>query len=393
MLSIGTIGLPAADHEDVDLLAAIELSLKRWRVAVASPASDKLIRKDIAGGDAAELVQWLEQWRSDNVRRLGRPVAVTVCYEAGRDGFWLARFLNARGITVVVIDPASLQVNRRARRAKTDRLDAEGMLRALRRHVWGEPRVFSVVRPPSPADEDSRCLTREREALLKERTRAVNAAKALLVAQGIRTFGPTGRGWLDRMAAMRTGDDRPLGDHLRHRLARIARRLDEVARQIKEVDAELAALDRKRASDRSAGSATISATIAARLCRVVGIGMASAMVLEEEAFHRTFPNRRHVAAYAGLTPTPFQSGQSAREQGISKAGNPRLRRLMIELSWLWLRYQPDSPLTKWFQARVGDARGRVRRVAITAVARKLLITLWRYVTLGVLPDGTRLSSA
>jgi len=388
MCNIGTTGLPAAEHEDMAVLAAIELSLKRWRVAAMSAASNKLMRVDIAGGGAAELSQRLEHWRSEAARRLGRPVAVTVCYEAGRDGFWLARYLEARGITVLVIDPASLQVNRRARRVKTDRLDAEGMLRALRRHCWGEPRVFSVVRPPSPADEDSRCLTREREALLKERTRHVNAAKALLIAQGIRTVGSTRHGWLERMAELQTGDGRPLGENLRHRLARLARRLDEVARQIKEVEAELLALDRKRAADLPAGSATI----AARLCRLVGIGMASAMVLEEEAFHRTFPNRRHVAAYAGLAPTPFQSGESAREQGISKAGNPRLRRLLIELSWLWLRYQPDSPLSKWFQARVGDARGRVRRVAITAVARKLLITLWHYVTLGVLPDGTRLSS-
>lgn len=389
MHGIDTNGLPAAGTEDVGVLASIELSLKRWRVVAVSPAAATLIRLDLAGGDAAGLVQRLERWRSDCLRRLNRPVAVTVCYESGRDGFWLARFLEARGVRVIVIDPASLQVNRRARRAKSDRLDAEGMLRALRRHCWGEAKVFSVVRPPSPEDEDSRCLTREREALLKERTRHVNAAKALLTGQGIRDFGPVRHGWLERMAAMETGDGRPLGEHLRHRLARLARRLDEVAQQIKEVEAELADLDRRRAASLPAGSATI----AARLCRLAGIGMASAMVLEEEAFHRPFPNRRHVAAYAGLTPTPFQSGQSSREQGIAKAGNPRLRRLLVELSWLWLRYQPDSALSKWFQARVGEARGRVRRIAITAVARKLLIALWRYVTSGVLPEGARLSAA
>lgn len=389
MRSIGTTGLPVAHDEDVQVLASMELSLKRRRVASVSPAEDKLNRLDLPGGDAAGLLHRLERLRSDCVRHLGRRVGVTVCCEAGRDGFWLARYLEAHGITVVVIDPASLQVNRRARRAKTDRLDAEGMPRALRRHCWGEPKVFSVVQPPSPEDEDSRCPTRERESLFKERARHVNAAKALLVAQGICHVGRVHHGWLDQIATMRTGDGRPLGGNLRHRLARLARRLDEVARQIKEVEAELAELDRKRAARLDAGNGAV----AMRLRRLAGIGMASAMVLEEEAFHRTFPNRRHVAAYAGLAPTPFQSGQSSREQGIAKAGNPRLRRPMVELAWLWLRYQPDSSLAKWFQARVGDARGRARRIAITAVARRLLVMLWRCVTSGVLPAGVRLSPA
>jgi len=390
MHSIGTSGLPAADHENVRVLAAIELSLKRWRVASVSPGVEKISRVDITGGDAVGLSQRLERWRDECARRLGRAVGITVCYEAGRDGFWLARFLEARGITVLVIDPASLQVNRRARRAKTDRLDVEGMLRALRRHHWGEPKVFSVVRAPSPAEEDSRGLSREREALVKERTRQINAVKALLTAQGVAGLGACRRGWLDRLAAARTGDGRALGEHLRHRLARLARlgrRLDEVNRQIAEVEAELADLDHRRAVDLPAGATTV----AARLRRLVGIGPVSAMVLEEEAFHRSFANRRHVAAYVGLTPTPFQSGESNREQGIAKAGNPRLRRVMIEVAWMWLRHQPDSPLTKWFQARVGDARGRVRRVALVAVARKLLIMLWRYATTGLVPDGSRLS--
>ena len=389
MQNIGMIGLPAAGKEDGQVLASVELSLKRWRVAAVSHGVDKVSRVDIAGGDAAGLLQRLDRWRADCVRRLGRSVAVTVCYEAGRDGFWLARYLEAHGITVLVLDPASLQVNRRARRAKTDRIDAEGMLRALRRHCWGEPKVFSVVRPPTPAEEDSRCLSREREALVKDRTRHVNAIVALLTAQGVADIGVGRRGWLERLAEAHTGDGRALGPHLRARLGRLARRLEEVARQIAEVEAEMAELDRRRSVRLPVGRSTI----AARLCRLTGIGPVSAMVLEEEAFHRTFANRRHVAAYAGLTPTPFQSGESHREQGIAKAGNPRLRRTMVELAWLWLRYQPDSPLSQWFQARVGDARGRVRRIAITAVARKLLVGLWRYVTTGLLPDGVRLSPA
>jgi transposase len=289
MHSIGTTGLPAADHEDVRVLASIELSLKRWRVASVSPDVDKISRIDVAGGDAAGLLQRLERWGAECARRLGRPVGVTVCYEAGRDGFWLARYLEAHGIAVLVIDPASLQVNRRARRAKTDRIDVEGMLRALRRHCWGEPKVFSVVRQPSPAEEDSRCLSRERESLVKERTRQINTIKALLTAQGAADIGVGRRGWVERLAEARTGDGRALAQHLRARLARLIRRLDEVARQ-------------------------------------------------------------------------------------------------------WMRHQPDSPLTKWFLARVGEARGRIRRIAVIAVARKLLIVLWRYVTTGLLPDGVRLSN-
>lgn len=389
MLNIGTTGLPAADYEDVRVLASIELSLKRWRIASVSPGVEKVSRVDIAGGDAAELLLRLERWRAECARRLGRPVGVTVCYEAGRDGFWLARYLEAHGLAVLVIDPASLQVNRRARRAKTDRIDVEGMLRALRRHCWGEPKVFSVVRPPTPAAEDSRSLSREREALVKERTRYINTVKALLAAQGVADIGVGRRGWLDRLAEARTGDGRAPGEHLRRRIARLARRLEEVAHQIAEVEAELAELDRQRAVRLPAGATTV----AARLRRLAGIGPISAIVLEEEAFNRSFANRRHVAAYAGLTPTPFQSGESSREQGIAKAGNPRLRRVLVELAWLWLRYQPDSRLTKWFQARVGDARGRVRRIAITAVARRLLIALWHYVTTGLTPDGARLSAA
>lgn len=262
-------------------------------------------------------------------------------------------------------------------------------MRALRRHCWGEPKVFSVVRPPGPAEEDSRCLSRERESLVKERTRQINTIMALLTAQGVADIGVGRRGWLERLAEARTGDGRALGQHLRARLVRLIRRLEEVARQIAEVEAELAELDRRRAVRLPVGRSTI----AARLRRLVGVGPVSAMVLEEEAFHRAFANRRHVAAYAGLTPTPFQSGESSREQGIAKAGNPRLRRTMVELAWLWLRHQPDSPLTKWFLARVGDARGRIRRIAVIAVARKLLIVLWRYVTTGLLPDGVRLSNA
>ena len=389
MRSIDTNGLPAAEDRDAQVLAAIELSQKRWRVAGLVPAVDKISLVDLTGGDAAGVLERLRRWQQEAVRRLGRPVQVSVCYEAGRDGFWLARFLEARGVEILVLDPASLQVNRRARRAKTDRLDAEALLRALRRHKWGEPKVFSIVRPPTPADEDSRCLSREREALIKERTRATNSIKALLTAQGVTGIPVGQRGWTNHLVEARTGDGRPLGEHLRQRLQRTARRLDELNRQIAEVEAELDALDRRRSASLPKGGTTI----AARLQQLVSIGTVTAVVLEEEAFHRQFANRRHVGAYSGLTPTPFQSGDSSREQGIAKAGNRRLRRSMIELAWRWVYQQPDNPLSKWFHARVGNARGRVRRVAIVAVARKLLIALWRYATTGEIPEGARLSAA
>lgn len=388
MRSIDTNGLPAAEDRDEQVLAAIELSQKRWRVAGLVPAIDKISRIDLTGGDAQELLERLHRWQQEAARRLGRPVPISVCYEAGRDGFWLARFLEARGVEVLVLDPASLQVNRRARRAKTDRLDAEALLRALRRHKWGEPKVFSIVRPPTPADEDSRCLSREREALIKERTRATNSIKALLTAQGV-TGVPVGqRGWTRHLVDARTGDGRPLGEHLLLRLQRTAHRLDELNRQIGDVEAELDALDRRRSASLPKGGTTI----AARLQQLVSIGTVTAVVLEEEAFHRHFANRRHIGAYSGLTPTPFQSGDSSREQGIAKAGNRRLRRSMLELTWRWVYQQPDSPLSKWFQARAANASSRIRRIAIVAAARKLLIALWRYVTTGEIPEGARLSA-
>jgi transposase len=302
-------------------------------------------------------------------------VRVMSCYEAGRDGFWLHRLLTAAGIENLVIDPASVAVNRRARRVKTDRIDAEALLRAMMAHARGERRVCSVVRVPTPEAEDARRLTREREALLQERVRHVNRVKALCALQGVYGFEPLRPRAAERLEGLVTGDGRPFPERLRAEIRRHLQRLEQVVRQIAEVEA----LRDEPASPLATG--------VARLVALRGLGRNVASILQAEILGRRFANRREVAQYAGLAPSPWASGGTRREQGIGKAGNPRVRAAMVELAWLWLRHQPESALSRWFRERVGQARGLVRRVAIVAVARRLLVALWRYAGDGVMPEG------
>jgi transposase len=285
-----------------------------------------------------------------------------------------------------VLDPASIQVNRRARRAKTDKLDLAQLMRVLAALERGEPKVCSVARVPTVEDEDGRRLTRERDRLIKERIGHTNRIKGLLFGQGVRDLEPLHRSFLKALEEARTGDGRPLPPRLVAEIKRQHLRLGLVVEQL----AELEAQSRAAAADAPAGS---SAAKVVQLARLKGIGQISARPLVSEVFYRRFDNRRQVGGYFGLDGSPYDSGASRKEQGISKAGNPRARALAIELAWLWLRHQPNSDLSRWFFDRVGDMKGRVRKIAIVALARKLMVALWRYLETGVVPGGAVLGSA
>jgi transposase len=370
----------AAQGDPARYLVSLELSRSTWLVTTLAPDSEKLSRHQVEGGDADALLALLDRLKARTEQRLGRPVQIVTIQEAGLDGFWLHRRLERHGIESQIVEPASIAVPRRHRRAKTDRIDGEVLIRTLAAWLRGEPRVCSMVQPPSPEEEDRKRLTREREELLTERVRLVNRIKGLLFGQGIRDYQPLRRDRWQRLEALATGDGRPLPARLEAELRRTLKRVDVVCGQIEEVE---------RARDTMAAATAPTAA----LTQLKGIGPETAARLWVEALYRSFANRRQVAAYAGLTPTPWQSGDSDREQGIGKSGNPRLRTTMIELAWLWLRHQPGSALSRWFRERVGDRRGRARMTAIVAVARKLLIALWRYVTQGLLPDGAELKAA
>jgi transposase len=358
---------------------AIELSFSSWLVAARLPGTEKSRLHRIEGGDTVALLALLAELRSRASSKRGEAVDVICCFEAGRDGFWLHRVLTAHGIATYVLEPTSILVNRRARRAKTDRLDAEGMLRVLATWLGGDREVCSMVRVPTPDEEDAKRPHREREHLVQEKLRIENRIEGLLFTQGIRKR-PSLRSWEREMAELRTGDGRALPPLLRAELERLRRRLVLVLELIREVEAERARALAVPADD------AITQKITA-LQRIRGIGANFAAVLVHEVFYRSFANRRQLASYVGIVPMPYQSGGMDRDRSISRMGNPRARTTLIQLAWLWLRYQPDSVLATWFRARVGTLQGRTRRIAIVAMARRLLIALWHYVETGVIPDG------
>jgi transposase len=365
---------------DTKLFASLELSKSRWLVTVSAPGSEKLSKHVVIGGDGGALLNLLGRLRASAERRGGMAVQVVVIQEAGLDGFWLHRLLEANGIESHVVDPASIAVDRRHRRAKTDVIDGEMLLRTLMAWARGERRVCSMVRPPSPDEEDRRRLTRERGTLLKERTQHTNRIKGLLAGQGIADYDPLRKDRLARLDALRTGDGRPLPERLKAEIRREIERVDLVV-------SPMAVVERERDALVGMTSDPAPETAAAVLVRLKGIGPELGSLIWLEALYRGFSNRRQIAAYAGLAPSPWQSGGTDREQGISKSGNRRLRHALVELAWFWLRHQPASALSVWFRARVGQGRGRIRRIAIVALARKLLVALWRYATQGVVPAG------
>jgi transposase len=362
---------------------AIELSKSAWVIAIQSPAVDKVSLFRIPGGDIEKLFLLLEQVR----RRIAGAVEVCACYEAGYDGFWIHRVLTARGVACTVLDSASIQVSRRRRRVKTDRTDAEGLVRVLMAIDRGEHQVAKIVHVPSSQEEDDKRLLRSRGNLLRERIRHTNRIRGLLNLQGVRHIDPNRPNWEAALVNLLTGDGRSFPRQLMCEIRREAKLLSVVMDMLREIDAEIAGMTRDENKRRHPGQRGQKHPIALRLAQIRGVGRQTAGVLATEVFYRKFRNRREVASYVGLTPTPYNSGASVRDQGISKAGNRRARTIAIELAWIWLRNQPDSKLSAWFRARVGDAMGRVRRIAIVALARKLVVALWQFVENGMVPEG------
>jgi len=374
--------LPAATHgETVRCLFAIELSKQSWVIGFNTPLSEKISRRTLSGCDWKGLLELIEDVRARVSREMGRAVAVMSCYEAGYDGFWLHRQLEAHGVRNYVIDPASLQVDRRARRVKTDRIDAERLLRSLMAYLRGEPKVWSVVRVPSVAEEDARRLHRERDRLVLERVQHVNRIKGLCALHGIYDYHPLRPQATARLEQLRTAQGGELPPRLKSEIKRELHRLELVVEMIATLEAERDAIVEDEASTH------LNAEKIQNLHKLKAIGPEFAAVLVGEIFHRSFDNRRQLASYVGVTPSPFQSGSMAHEGGISKAGNRKGRTTGIELAWLWLRYQPDSDLSIWFRARVGIMKGRIRRITIVALTRKLLVALWRYLETGLVPRG------
>ncbi|MBM4438695.1 MAG: IS110 family transposase [Actinobacteria bacterium] len=366
------------DSHSATIHVAIELSMKSWIIVIHSPDQDRLSRHRLEPGDSEGLLALIAKVRARAARVLGRAPAVVSCYEAGYDGFWLHRRLVAAGIENVVIDPASLTVDRRARRAKTDRIDGEKMIRSLMAYRRDEPRVMSVVRVPSPEQEDARRRSRERARLIQEQTGHLNRIKALLRTLGLAAGEPGRRNWAAWLAHQRDWQGQSVPPQLRAEIVREHARLMLVRDQIKALAA--------------APAPVATAAASAHLARLKSLGPAFSDTLASELLWKDFRNRRQVGAYCGLAPSPWQSGGVEHDQGIDKAGNRRARHAAIELAWLWLQHQPQSALSRWFHDRVGEQRGRVRRIAIVALARKLVIALWRFLTTGLVPTGAVLKA-
>jgi transposase len=317
--------------------------------------------------------------RGRATRVVGAVPAVLSCYEAGYDGFWLHRLLTAAGITNHVLDPASIAVEQRARRAENDRIDGEQLLRTLMAYCRGEPRVVRIVRVPSVEQEDVRRDTRERDRLIKEQTAHTNRIKGLLRLLGMAVGNPRRRDWLKWLAAQRDWQGQAVPPHMMGELEREHTRLMLVRQQ-------LDALTQAPAREEPTTAAAEMTQRRDHLFQLKSLGPAFSATLVNEAFYKDFRNRREVAGYFGLAPSPWQSGGIDREQGISKAGNSRARKAAIELAWLWVRHQPDSALTQWFRQRTVNASRRIKRIAIVALARKLIVALWRYLTTGLVPE-------
>ncbi|CAH1696276.1 transposase [Xanthobacter flavus] len=361
------------------IFVSIELSKKTWLLTSISPGTgEKLSRHTVPGGDIAGLLDRLVHLQRKARDRSGRDYPFVIIQEAGLDGFWVHRVLQAEGHESHIVDAASIATSRRKRRVKTDRLDGETLIRALLAFKRGEPRVCSMLRVPTPDEEDRRRIVRERKVLMEERIRHSNRIKGLLFSQGITGYDPLRPKRRERLDALRTGDGRELPENMKRQVLRELDRMELLLDQIRVVEAER---DAMLAEERQ------SAREVVMLSKVVGIGPEFAAVLWGEGLFRHFDNRRQVAAYAGLAPTPWQSGSIDREQGIGKSGNPRLRSTLLEMAWLWLRHQPGSQLSRWFNERVARNSGRFKKVMITALARKLVVALWKYASAGVVIEG------
>jgi transposase len=375
----------AALDQDSTLIAVIEISQSSWLVAGIVPGVNRQPLKKLAADEAA-LLQLLHRWRTEATKAghvIGR---VAVAYEAGRDGFWLARWLRGRGVEAHVIHPTSVAVSREHRRAKTDRLDTELLKRAFLGWLRGEPRHCSMTMIPTLEEEDAKRPNRERETLVSERTRIVNRMKSSLARLGIRGFKSTLRKAPERLARLLTPEGAPLPPNTLAELRRDMARLRFIMDQIREIEA--ARLVRLEQNPEQGSHAMVRL-----LAQVIGIGIETADMLVHEMFVRSLPDRKAVARYGGLTGSPDESGAKRREKGLARAGNARVRRGMIQLAWRFLMFQKESALAQWYRARTADARGATRKTMIVALARKLLVALWQLVTTGAVPEGVVLRRA
>lgn len=361
------------------LYTAFELSNKTWKLAFSNGSKVRYVSTD-----ARDLNKLQAQIAMAKKRfGLNEDVRVVSCYEAGRDGFWLHRYLLSLGIENLVVDSASIEVNRRKRRTKTDRIDAGKLLVMLMRHYGGEKKMWSVVRVPREEEEDARNLGRELEVLKRERTMHSNRIKGVLIQQGLEIKGLNVKRFLSELEGMRTWDDKELPVDFKTRMEREHQRL-------KMVDEQIRGLKEERKKRVESGDKACYRQVA-QLMKLRGIGQENSWDFVMEFFGwRNFRNRKQVGALAGLTPTPYDSGGSLREQGISKAGSRHIRTRSVESAWCWLRFQPQSKLSRWFNKRFAQGGKRMRRIGIVAVARKLLIELWRYLKDGVVPEGAGL---
>ncbi|MGH7118311.1 MAG: IS110 family transposase [Acetobacteraceae bacterium] len=364
-------------EQDRTLIGVIELSLNSWLVGGIVPGLAREPLKKLVP-DPEALLRLLHRW-SDEASRVGETITrIAVAFEAGRDGFWLARWLRARGIEAYVIHPTSIPVSREQRRAKTDRLDVGLLKRAFLGWLRGEAKHCSMAAIPTSEEEDAKRPHREREHLVGMRTRIVNRLKSTLIRLGIRDFNPKLRKAADRLAALRTPEGDPIPLSTLAELRRDIAHLRFIAEQIAEIEeARQEQLDQ-------APHAEANAKVL-QLERIKGVGIETADMLTSEVFSRDLRDQRAVGRYAGLTGAPDESGKQRREKGLAKAGNARVRRGMIQLAWRFLLHQKESALAQWYEARV--ATGKKRKTMIVALARKLLIALWRFVTEGAVPQG------
>jgi transposase len=371
-------------HEIPDrpaLFLAFELGVNHWKLGFTTGAAQRPRERNVPARNLEAVQEEIRRAK----QRFGLPEEARVisCYEAGRDGFWLHRWLATQGVENCVVDSSSIEVNRRHRRAKTDRLDVQKLLAMLLRHVAGERKVWSIVRVPSVEEEDRRQLHRALATAKRDRTRVINRIKGLLASQGL-VMPPSGD-FSQELEHLRLWDGSPLPAALCHRLGQEWEHVKVLAQRIAQLEAE------RRVVLQTAEDAVTKKV--RQLLMLKGIGTNSAWVFVMEFFGwRAFRNRKEVGALSGLTPTPYASGNTAYERGIAKAGNTHIRAMAIEIAWGWLRFQPQSALTQWYQQRFGHGSSRLRRIGIVALARKLLIALWRFVETGGLPDGTALKA-
>ena len=377
---------PAVLDYERTLILAIELSNTSWVLAAQIPGLPGVKAKRSIEPTPEALMAAIASYRA-RAETAGRNVdRVVTVYEAGWSGFWLVRWLAKYGIETHVIQPSSVPVDRRARRAKSDGIDAELLLRTLLAWLRGEPRVCSMVPMPTEADEDARRRVRERAELVTERFGLVNRIRAILATLGAGEYNPLRRNRRQRLDELRTALGDSLPTHAHAKIARMLDRLELLLIQITELEQSRDAVLEDKAPDRAA-------SMIQQLAKLRGVGVQTATVLVREGFVREFANGKALGSYAGLTATPYSSGGIEREQGIGKAGNARLRTVMVELAWLWQRYQPDSAQVSWFRERIRGTSRRMRKVMVVALARKLLIALWRFATLGVVPEGAVMKPA